>query len=107
MTIYHQGKHTCTPKPNVEEKRQVAAEKCKELPPLNLELRNTPREFQIDLIGYYIATGQLEKGKKLAELLSHKRLLQVVEAKVKLILLKMLANLNQVQMNLIGVTYTK
>ena len=79
MTIYHQGKHTCTPKPNVEEQRQVAAEKCKELPPLNLELRNTPREFQIDLIGYYIATGQLQKGKELAELLSHKRLLEQIK----------------------------
>ena len=42
LTIYHQRKHTCTPKPNVEEQRQVAAEKRKELPPLNLELRNTP-----------------------------------------------------------------
>ena len=42
MTIYHQGKHTCTPKPDVEKQRQVAAEKCKELPPLNFELRNTP-----------------------------------------------------------------
>ena len=76
MTIHHQGKRTCTPKPNGEEQRQVAAEKRKELPPLNLEPRNTPREFQIDLIGYYIATGQLEKGKELAELLSHKRLLE-------------------------------
>ena len=79
LTIYHQGKHTCTPKPDVEEQRQVAAEKCKELPPLNLELRNTPREFQINLIGYYIATGQLEKGKELAELLSHKRLLEQIK----------------------------
>ena len=79
LTIYHQGKHTCTPKPNVEEQRQVAAEKHKELPPLNLELRNTPREFQIDLIRYYIATGQLEKGKELAELLSHKRLLEQIK----------------------------
>ena len=79
MTIYHQGKHTCTPKPNVEGQRQVAAEKCKELPPLNLELRNTPREIQIDLIGYYIATGQLEKGKELAKLLSHKRLLEQIK----------------------------
>ena len=42
LTIYHQGKHTCTPKPNVEEQRQVAAEKHRELPSLNLELRNTP-----------------------------------------------------------------
>ena len=46
---------------------------------MNLELRNTPREFQIDLIGYYIATGQLEKGKELAELLSHKRLLEQIK----------------------------
>ena len=76
MTIYHLGKHTCTPKPDVEKQRQVAAEKHKEIQPLTLELRNTPQEFQIDLIGYYIATGQLEKGKELAELLSHKRLLE-------------------------------
>ena len=79
MTIYHQGKHTCTLKPDVEKQKQVAAEKCKELPPLNLELRNNLREFQIDLIGYYIATGQLEKGKKFAELLSHKRLLEQIK----------------------------
>ena len=79
MTIYHQGKHTCTPKPNVGEQRQVAAEKRKELPPLDLELRNTPRDFQINLIGYYIATGQLEKGKELYKLLSHKRLLEQIK----------------------------
>ena len=79
LTIYHQRKHTCTPKPDVEKQRQVAAEKHKELPPLNLELRNTPQEFQIDLIGYYIATGQLEKGKELAKLLSHKRLLEQIK----------------------------
>ena len=79
LTIYHQGKYTCTPKPDVEKQRQVAAEKRKELPPLNLELRNTPQEFQIDLIGYYIATGQLGKGKELAKLLSHKRLLEQIK----------------------------
>ena len=60
-------------------KIQVAAEKHKELPPLNLELRNTPLESQINLIGYYIATGQLEKGKELAKLLSHKRLLEQIK----------------------------
>ena len=49
------------------------------MPPLNLELRNTPREFQIDLIGWYVATGQLDKGRELAELLSHKRLLEQME----------------------------
>ena len=79
LTIYHQGKHTCTPKPDVEKQRQVAAEKCKEIPPLNFELRNTLQEFQIDLIGYYIATGHLEKGKELAKLLSHKRLLEQIK----------------------------
>ena len=31
------------------------------MPPLNLELRNTPHEFQIDLIGWYVTTGQLDK----------------------------------------------
>ena len=52
LTIYHQGKHTCTPKPYLDEQRQVAAEKRKEMPLLNLELRNTPHEFQINLIGW-------------------------------------------------------
>ena len=42
LTIYHQGKHTCTPKPDIEKQRQIAAEKCKELLSLNLELKNTP-----------------------------------------------------------------
>ena len=79
LTIYHQRKHTCTPKPDLDEQRQVVAEKRKEMPPLNLELRNTPREFQIDLIGWYIATGQLDKARELAELLSHKRLLEQIK----------------------------
>ena len=79
LTIYHQGKHTCTPKPDLDEQRQVAAEKHKEMPPLNLELRNTPREFQIDLIGWYVATGQLDKARELAELLSHKCLLEQIK----------------------------
>ena len=30
-------------------------------------------------MGYYIATGQLEKGKEFAELLSHKRLLEQIK----------------------------
>ena len=122
LTIYHQGKHTCTPKPDVEEQRQVAAEKRKELPPLNLELRNTPWEFQIDLIGYYIATGQLEKGKELAKLLSHKILLEQIKygdldgivrditggrGQSEVDTFKNVGKLNQVQMNLIGVTYSK
>ena len=79
LTIYHQGKHTCTLKSDVEKQRQVVAKQRKEILPLNLELRNTPREFQIDLIGYYIATGQLEKGTELAKLLSHKRLLEQIK----------------------------
>ena len=60
-------------------KDKVAAEKHKEIPPLNLELRNTSQEFQVNLIGYYIATGQLERGKELAKLLSHKRLLEQIK----------------------------
>ena len=51
----------------------------KEMPPLNLELRNTPQEFQIDLIEWYVATGQLDKGRELAELLSHKRSLEQIK----------------------------
>ena len=46
---------------------------------MNLKLRNTPQEFQINFIGYYIATGQLETGKELAKLLSHKRLLEQIK----------------------------
>ena len=49
LTIYHQGKHTCTPKPDAEKQRQVAVEKCKEIQPLNLELRNTPRNSKSTL----------------------------------------------------------
>ena len=79
LTIYYQGKHTCTPKPDLDEQRQAAAEKCKEMPPLNLELRNTILEFQIDLIGWYVATGQLDKSRELAELLSHKCLLEQIK----------------------------
>ena len=49
------------------------------MPPLNLELGNTPQEFQINLIGWYIATGQLDKVRELAELLSHKCLLEQIK----------------------------
>ena len=49
------------------------------MPPLNLELINTPQEFQIDLIGWYVATGQLNKGRELAEILSHKHLLEQIK----------------------------
>ena len=92
------------------------------MPPLNLELRNTPREFQIDPIGWYVATGQLDKGRELAELLSHKRLLEQIKygdldgivhdrtggkGQSKWIHFKMLGNLKQAQMILINVTYSK
>ena len=65
LTVYHQGTHTCDPKPNVEEHINKAKEENMENVPLSIALRNTLNEFQTDLIGYYIATGKFARQRNL------------------------------------------
>ena len=56
MTLWHEGTHTCKAKPNKALKTQYAKDNV-----LDVKLRATPKEMKIDLIEYYLATGQIEK----------------------------------------------
>ena len=67
MTIWHQGQHICKLKPNVHQQDEILLEENCWRPPINIQLRNTTRKFQIDLIQYYILIGDQEKVIELAE----------------------------------------
>ena len=55
MTLWHEGTHTFKAKPNKALKTQYAKDNV-----LDVDLQATPKEMKIDLIGYYLATGQLK-----------------------------------------------
>ena len=62
VTVYHQGNHNCTLKPDKRKKFEFVQVKT-----LNSDLRNTPKELKIDLIGYQLAQGEVEKAWEIAE----------------------------------------
>ena len=43
---------------------------------LNRELHKTPRELKIDLIGYYLARGEIEKAVEVADKMSNNRIIE-------------------------------
>ena len=62
VTVYHQGNHNCTLKPDKRKKFEFA-----QVETLNSDLRKTPKELKIDLIGYQLAQGEVEKAWEIAE----------------------------------------
>ena len=62
LTIWHQGSHSCVSKPDVEAKEKALDKAQSQIPPIEFNICNTTREFQIDLVGYYVGTGPSEKG---------------------------------------------
>ena len=62
VTIMHQGRHNCQLKPDYKSQLQYAQEQT-----LNRDLEKSPRELKIDLIGYYLVQGYIEKAKEVAE----------------------------------------
>ena len=60
MTVMHQGRHKCQLKPDHKRQLEYAQEQT-----LNIDLRKSPRKLKIDLIGYYLVQGDIEKKKKL------------------------------------------
>ena len=62
MTIMLQGRHKCQLKPDHKSQLEYAQEAT-----LNRDLRKSPRELKIDLIGYYLAQRDIEKAKEAAE----------------------------------------
>ena len=41
-----------------------------------MELSKTPRQFQMDLLGYYVAIGQIKKAKEVAKHMLNKGLVE-------------------------------
>ena len=62
MTVMHQGRHKCQLKPNHKSQLEYAQEET-----LSRDLKKSPRELKIDLIGYYLVQGDIEKAKEVAE----------------------------------------
>ena len=67
----HQGRHKCQLKPDHKSQLEYAQEQT-----LNRDLRKSPRELKIDLIGYYLARGDIEKAKEVAEKMDDYRVIE-------------------------------
>ena len=72
MTVWHQGNHNCNLQPNVNHQDEILQEESCKRSPINIQLRDTTHEFQIDLIGYYILISDQEKAIELDESLADK-----------------------------------
>ena len=62
VTVYHQGNHNCALKPDKRKKFEFV-----QVETLNSDLSKTPKELKIDLIGYQLAQGKVEKAWEIAE----------------------------------------
>ena len=71
ITAYHYGNHISWPKQNKKQQLQYAEDAT-----LNQDLRKTPRELKIDLIGYYLARGEIEKAVEVADKMSDNRVIE-------------------------------
>ena len=71
ITAYHYGNHIYWPKPNKKQQLQYAEDAT-----LNRDLHKTPRELTIDLIGYYLARGQIEKAVEVINKMSDNRVIE-------------------------------
>ena len=71
ITAYHYGNHICWPKENKKKKLQYAEDAT-----FNRDLHKTPRELKIDLIGYYLARGEIEKAVEVANKMSNNRIIE-------------------------------
>ena len=71
VTVMHQGRHRCQLKPDLKDQMEYAQEET-----LNRDLRKSPRELKIDLIGYYLAQGDIEKAKEVAAKMDDYRVIE-------------------------------
>ena len=71
ITAYHYGNHRCWPKPNKKQQLQYAEDAT-----LNRDLCKTPRELKIDLMGYYLARGEIEKAVEVTDKMSDNRVIE-------------------------------
>ena len=67
----HQGRHKCQLKPDHKSQLEYAQEQT-----LNRNLRKSPRELKIDLIGYYLVQGDIEKVKEVADKMDDYRVIE-------------------------------
>ena len=71
VMVMHQGTHRCHLKPDHKSKMEYAQEET-----LNRDLRKSPRELKIGLIGYYLAQGDIEKANEVAEKMDDYRVIE-------------------------------
>ena len=72
--MWHEGTHTCVPKPDLQQVGNNIQSAMFSGAPINFNIRQTTKEFQIDLIGYYVATGQGQKAIEIAQDLADRHL---------------------------------
>ena len=74
VTVTHQGRHRCQLKPDFKSQMEYAQKET-----LNRDLRKSPRELKIDLIGYYLAQGDIKKAKEVAEKMDDYRVIEKLQ----------------------------
>ena len=62
VTVMHQGFHICNPKRNHAPILSILQEKV-----LDPKLRRTPKELKLDLVGYYMSQGEVDKAWEVAQ----------------------------------------
>ena len=87
LTIYHQGEHICTAKPDVISKKKYA-----EANILHYNLCSTPKEVKSDIIGHYLATDQTEKAWQFAVMMDDDKILENMRYGTKLMHLRTKGN---------------
>ena len=70
----HQGRHKCQLKPDCKSQWEYAQEQT-----LNRDLQKSPRELKINLTGYYLAQGDIEKAKEVAEKMDDYRVIEKLQ----------------------------
>ena len=71
VMVMHQGAHRRQLKPDHKSQMKYVHEET-----LNRDLRKSPRELKIDLIGYYLAQGVIEKAKEVTEKMDDYRVIE-------------------------------
>ena len=71
VMVMHQEIHRCQLKPDYKSQMEYVQEET-----LNRDLRKSPKELKIDLIGYYLEQGDIEKAKEVTEKIDDYRVIE-------------------------------
>lgn len=78
LTVWYQDEHNCKPKVNIKKAVNYTRNARRRNYPIEVSLRKTPKNFQIDLIGFFLATGKTQQAQEIAGHLADKSILNAL-----------------------------